>query len=181
MSSKSDQVATKKQEVRCCREAPGPARRKRQRPCTPHAALPRLNLHAAAALSGLVGAVLLRFHATPKPPSRAQLLDFIAPLQRGAAASPEQKARVEAMAAELERLNPTRAPLASPLLSGRWQLEYTTSDSILGTKRLLRPTGPIYQFIDGPGLWVAGAVWVCPTAAARPGARAAQQSRRRAR
>lgn len=83
---------------------------------------------------------------------KQELLDFIAPLQRGAAASPEQKARVEAMAAELERLNPTRAPLASPLLSGRWQLEYTTSDSILGTKRLLRPTGPIYQFIDGPGL-----------------------------
>ncbi|GBF98854.1 hypothetical protein Rsub_11458 [Raphidocelis subcapitata] len=85
---------------------------------------------------------------------KQELLDYIAPLQRGVAASPEQAARVEEMAAALERLNPTPSPLASPLLNGRWRLEYTTSQSILGTNKpaFLRPSGPIYQFIDGPGL-----------------------------
>lgn len=49
----------------------------------------------------------------------------------------------------MERINPTSKPLASPLLNGRWRLEYTTSDSILGTKKpaLLRPSGPIYQYL----------------------------------
>jgi hypothetical protein len=58
------------------------------------------------------------------------------------------------MASALERLNPTRKPLASPLLNGRWRLEYTTSDSILGTKKpaFLRPSGPIYQFLNGNNL-----------------------------
>jgi hypothetical protein len=64
---------------------------------------------------------------------------------------------VERLAAQLERLNPTPKPLASPLLNGRWELLYTTSDSILGTKRpaLLRPSGPIYQLLNGPALRAA--------------------------
>lgn len=38
------------------------------------------------------------------------------------------------------------------LLSGQWELLYTTSASILGASRpaLLRPTGPTYQVIGEP-------------------------------
>lgn len=85
---------------------------------------------------------------------KQELLDYVKPLARGLTATPEQKEEVDALASALEKLNPTRKPLASPLLNGRWRLEYTTSDSILGTKKpaFLRPSGPIYQFLDGPNL-----------------------------
>lgn len=84
-----------------------------------------------------------------------QLLERIAPLKRGLLATDEDRAEVEALAAELERLNPTKRPLAAPeLLSAKWELLYTTSASILGTSKpaLLRPSGPIFQFIDAEGL-----------------------------
>lgn len=37
--------------------------------------------------------------------------------------------------------------LASPLINGRWELLYTTSESILGKSKPanLQPSGPIYQ------------------------------------
>lgn len=49
----------------------------------------------------------------------------------------------------LERQNPNKKALASPLLAGKWELLYTTSDSILGTSRpaFLRPSGPIHQYL----------------------------------
>jgi len=78
-----------------------------------------------------------------------QLLDSLKGLQRGAAASSAEKERVEKLASDLERLNPTRDVLSKEL-SARWKLLYTTSDSIIGTKRppFLRPFGPIFQSID---------------------------------
>lgn len=97
-----------------------------------------------------LGAPLPQPHPRPRrPPVPAQLLEAIAPLKRGLLATPEQKQRVEALASALERANPTPKPLASPLLNGRWRLEYTTSESILGTSKpaFLRPSGPIYQFL----------------------------------
>ena len=56
---------------------------------------------------------------------------------------------MEELARELERINPTRNVLASPLISAKWKLLYTTSASILGTSRppFLRPQGPIFQTI----------------------------------
>lgn len=70
-------------------------------------------------------------------------------LNRGVDETPEQAARVESLAAALEKLNPTKQPLASPLLSGKWRLRYTTSVTVLGKSKpaLLRPSGPIYQYI----------------------------------
>lgn len=61
--------------------------------------------------------------------------------------------RVERLASDLERVNPTSAVLG-PSLTGRWKLLYTTSDSILGTKRpqFLRPFGDIFQSIDAENL-----------------------------
>ncbi|KAL6765719.1 plastid fibrillin 3, partial [Haematococcus lacustris] len=81
-----------------------------------------------------------------------QLLEVIAPLKRGAAASAEDMAEVEQACRALEAVNPTRNPLSSPLVNGKWELLYTTSASILGTSRppFLRPSGPIYQTIDAP-------------------------------
>lgn len=78
-----------------------------------------------------------------------QLLEKAVSLKRGASATEEDKAEVETIIKELERRNPTKSPLQSPLINGRWKLEYTTSASILGTSRppFLRPSGPIYQLI----------------------------------
>ncbi|KAI7840793.1 hypothetical protein COHA_005497 [Chlorella ohadii] len=90
-------------------------------------------------------------HPTPAifPPS-PQLLEAIKPLKRGLNASEEDQQRIDRLARALERRNPTKKPLASDLLSGQWELLYTTSGSILGANRpaLLRPTGPTYQVID---------------------------------
>jgi hypothetical protein len=47
-----------------------------------------------------------------------QLLEAIKPLKRGLAASEEDKARVERLAKDLERRNPTKKPLASDLVNG---------------------------------------------------------------
>lgn len=43
---------------------------------------------------------------------------------------------------------------AAELLNGQWELLYTTSDSILGASKpaFLRPSGPIYQVLDGDTL-----------------------------
>ncbi|WIA20684.1 hypothetical protein OEZ85_005057 [Tetradesmus obliquus] len=62
-----------------------------------------------------------------------------------------------AVVQQLERLNPTPKPLESPYLNGQWRLVYTTSDSILGRSKpaFLRPSGPIYQLLDGPNLRAA--------------------------
>lgn len=59
--------------------------------------------------------------------------------------------QVDELVRELERVNPTKKVLASPLINAKWKLLYTTSASILGTSRppFLRPQGPIFQTIGG--------------------------------
>ncbi|XP_024960082.1 probable plastid-lipid-associated protein 4, chloroplastic [Cynara cardunculus var. scolymus] len=66
---------------------------------------------------------------------KQELLDAIAPLDRGAEASPEDQQSIEQIVRKLEAANPTKEPLKSPLLDGKWELLYTTSQSILQTKR----------------------------------------------
>lgn len=85
---------------------------------------------------------------------KKDLLDAIAPLQRGAEASDEDIARVDKIARELEALNPTENPLESPFLNGKWELLYTTSSSLLKKERVkfLRPNGAIYQAINADTL-----------------------------
>ena len=60
--------------------------------------------------------------------------------------------QVDDLAKELERVNPNKNALASPLINAKWLLRYTTSASILGTSKppFLRPQGPIYQIIGAP-------------------------------
>ncbi|XP_006431910.2 probable plastid-lipid-associated protein 4, chloroplastic isoform X1 [Citrus clementina] len=66
---------------------------------------------------------------------KEELLEAIAPLDRGAEATPEDQQRVEQIARKLEGVNPTKEPLKSDLLNGKWELIYTTSQSILQTQR----------------------------------------------
>ncbi|CAM9580179.1 unnamed protein product [Pylaiella littoralis] len=93
--------------------------------------------------------------SSPKQATAKQdLLDAIAPLNRGRTASDEDIANVESLTKKLEKLNPNPKSLSSPLINGRWELLYTTSESINGKSKppYLQPSGPIYQDIDAPGL-----------------------------
>ncbi|KAJ9174616.1 hypothetical protein P3X46_013244 [Hevea brasiliensis] len=66
---------------------------------------------------------------------KEELLEAIAPLDRGAEATPEDQQAVDEIARKLEAVNPTKEPLKSDLLNGKWELIYTTSQSILQTQR----------------------------------------------
>ncbi|CAI5490822.1 unnamed protein product [Closterium sp. Naga37s-1] len=85
---------------------------------------------------------------------KEELLEAIAPVERGLTASDDDQEIIEELAAQLEAVNPTKQPLRSALLNGKWKLLYTTSDTILGRNRpfFLRPSGPIFQAIDGETL-----------------------------
>ncbi|CAN4108070.1 unnamed protein product [Withania somnifera] len=81
---------------------------------------------------------------------KLELLQAIAPLDRGAEATPEDQKLVDQIASKLEAANKVKEPLKSSLLNGKWELLYTTSQSILQTKRpkFLRANGKIYQAIN---------------------------------
>ncbi|XAR49402.1 hypothetical protein NMG60_11032594 [Bertholletia excelsa] len=81
---------------------------------------------------------------------KEELLQAIVPLDRGAEATPEDQERIDQIARKLESINKIKEPLKSNLLNGKWELLYTTSQSILQTQRpkFLRPNGKIYQAIN---------------------------------
>ncbi|KAM7478880.1 hypothetical protein LguiA_027093 [Lonicera macranthoides] len=81
---------------------------------------------------------------------KEELLQTIAPLDRGAEATLESQELVDQIAQKLEATNKVKEPLKSNLLNGKWELLYTTSKSILKTQRpkFLRPNGKIYQAIN---------------------------------
>ncbi|PWA94490.1 plastid-lipid associated protein PAP / fibrillin family protein [Artemisia annua] len=66
---------------------------------------------------------------------KEELLDAISKLDRGADATTEDQQEIELIVRKLEAANPTKEPLKSPFLNGKWELIYTTSQSILQTKR----------------------------------------------
>ncbi|ESA34763.1 fibrillin [Leptolyngbya sp. Heron Island J] len=80
---------------------------------------------------------------------KTDLLDAIAPTNRGLLAAPEQKADILSKVVCLEARNPTANPLAATeLLNGNWQLLYTTSTELLGIDRFpLLGLGNIYQCV----------------------------------
>lgn len=80
---------------------------------------------------------------------KTDLLDAIAPTNRGLLITPEQKTDILSKVAQLEGRNPTPNPLAAAeLLNGNWQLLYTTSDELLGIDRFpLLALGSIYQCV----------------------------------
>ncbi|KAF7842691.1 putative plastid-lipid-associated protein 4, chloroplastic isoform X1 [Senna tora] len=81
---------------------------------------------------------------------KEELYETIGTLDRGADATPEDQERVDQVARKLEAVNSVKEPLKSDLLNGKWELLYTTSQSILQTQRpkFLRPNGKIYQAIN---------------------------------
>ncbi|KAG7673465.1 hypothetical protein Ndes2526B_g03085 [Nannochloris sp. 'desiccata'] len=84
---------------------------------------------------------------------KAELMENLKGLGRGADASEDDKLRINKLATELEKINPTKNVLG-PELSAKWKLLYTTSDGILGTSRppFFRPFGDIFQTIDAENL-----------------------------
>ncbi|KAJ6348407.1 hypothetical protein OIU76_004803, partial [Salix suchowensis] len=65
---------------------------------------------------------------------KQQLLEAIAPLDRGVVATLQEQQRVDEIAQELEAMNDIKEPFKSNLMNGKWELLYTTSQSILKTK-----------------------------------------------
>ncbi|RDX71547.1 putative plastid-lipid-associated protein 4, chloroplastic [Mucuna pruriens] len=80
---------------------------------------------------------------------KEELLEAIASLDRGADATLQDQQTVDQIARELEAVSPIKEPLKSNLLDGKWELIYTTSQSILQIKRpkLLR-SATNYQAIN---------------------------------
>lgn len=80
---------------------------------------------------------------------KTDLLDAIAPTNRGLLAVSEQKQDILSKVARLEACNPTSSPLsATDLLDGNWQLLYTTSTELLGIDRFpFLSLGNIYQCV----------------------------------
>ncbi|MBD2110760.1 MULTISPECIES: PAP/fibrillin family protein [Cyanophyceae] len=80
---------------------------------------------------------------------KTELLEAVAPVNRGISSSPSDRTAIQAAAATLEGRNPTPNPLqATDRLNGDWRLLYTTSSELLNIDRLpLASLGPIYQCI----------------------------------
>ncbi|PZU92315.1 MAG: fibrillin [Pseudanabaena sp.] len=78
---------------------------------------------------------------------KANLLNAIAPVNRGLDMTENQRKAIFSAVAYLEELNPTPKPNQSPeLLDGNWLLLFTTSQELLGIDRFpLYKLGNIYQ------------------------------------
>lgn len=81
---------------------------------------------------------------------KSALLLSLADTERGLRADKERVKKIEQLARALEAKNPTRSPLKSPLMNGRWALQYTSEIETLGSKlpNFLRPKGAIYETVD---------------------------------
>jgi len=80
---------------------------------------------------------------------KVELLEALAPVKRGLAATDTDRLAIQAAATRLEGRNPTAAPLeAADLLEGDWRLLYTTSRELLNIDRVpLTSLGQMYQCI----------------------------------
>ncbi|WP_103669551.1 PAP/fibrillin family protein [Pseudanabaena sp. BC1403] len=78
---------------------------------------------------------------------KANLINAIAPVNRGLQMSENQRKMIFSAVAYLEELNPTPAPTQTPeLLDGNWLLLFTTSQELLGIDRFpLYKLGNIFQ------------------------------------
>lgn len=82
---------------------------------------------------------------------KAEILQLSRETKRGIQATPEQEQRISDIFTKLEKLNPTRNPLKSPLINADWSLEYSTAGYIIGKGGFPR-VGPIVQKIDTDSL-----------------------------
>jgi pSer/pThr/pTyr-binding forkhead associated (FHA) protein len=81
---------------------------------------------------------------------KAAVLLAISDTERGLRADKERRRKIEQLVRALEAKNPTRAPLKSPLMNGRWALVYTTQLDVVGKGKpgFLQPKGSIFQTLD---------------------------------
>ncbi|MEN9207564.1 MAG: PAP/fibrillin family protein [Gloeomargarita sp. GMQP_bins_120] len=81
---------------------------------------------------------------------KLKLLQAVAATNRGLLVTPQLQAEIDQLVRRLEAQNPTLNPVqATELLSGCWQLLYTTSRDVLSLGRLPVVTlGQIYQVIQ---------------------------------
>lgn len=80
---------------------------------------------------------------------KLDLLNAIAPLNRGLLATAEDRVAIQAMAIQVEDRNPTPEPLAAPeLLEGNWKMLYTSSTELLGIDQVpVVKLGNVYQCV----------------------------------
>ncbi len=80
-----------------------------------------------------------------------QLLEAIAPTNRGLLTDGSERLAILAMIAQLEDYNPNVRPLEVPeLLEGNWRLLYTSSRELLNLNNFpLLKLGQVYQWIRG--------------------------------
>ena len=79
--------------------------------------------------------------------AKANLLGAVVSTNIGRECSPDQLSAVEAAVRRLEALNPTKTPLKSSLMQGRWSAVFTNSKQLLGLDKklsLVRQSGPVY-------------------------------------
>eukprot|EP00808_Paulinella_micropora_P014650 g81034.t1 len=89
---------------------------------------------------------------------KAAILKLADSTDRGVKATSEEQSTVLSLFEALEQLNPDNKTLASPYLSGTWELRYTTSKSLLGQKsKTSKRLGKILQVIDVANLKAANA------------------------
>ena len=94
--------------------------------------------------------------SSQKEKLKNDILELAEQTKRGLIETPKQKEEMLRMFEKLEMLNPTKAPLSSNKISGKWLLKYTTSASILGRGGAER-TGEIVQVLDTVGLKASNA------------------------
>ena len=78
---------------------------------------------------------------------KTKILELSKKTRRGLIENSYEKEEMRLMFEKLESLNPNKNTLSNPALNAIWNLEYTTSDSILGRGGSER-FGPILQTIN---------------------------------
>lgn len=83
--------------------------------------------------------------------TKSKLLGLSRKVNRGLTETPEERAEILKLFEQLEKSSLSKSTLASKDLSAVWNLEYTTSDAILGRNDVPK-FGPVLQTIDAGNL-----------------------------
>lgn len=94
---------------------------------------------------------LFKLSSSKRSQLKSQILDISRRTARGLKESSTDRENLIKLFEELEKISPNKASLSSPYVNAKWQLEYTTSDSILGRKGY-KKIGDIYQIVDAKNL-----------------------------
>lgn len=86
------------------------------------------------------------------PTLKKQIIQLARKVNRGLTETPDDKKEMAILFEKLEKLNPNKNSLAYKGTSAIWNLEYTTSSSILGRDDRFKRVGDITQRIDTENL-----------------------------